>query len=156
MNASSILRMMLQHVTTPGWRLARHAVYSPTRTRPQVGGRLAHRALGTHRLQTHLHRRYSADGYLCSCARLTSVFAAALGLLKTPSPETVRKALLANAAKIDLLEARINNALRAARPSRLPKRAHLAIDLVLIPYHGQPHQHANELYRGQVKSGTTH
>jgi len=128
--------------------------------RPEHVHKLAADLLIEHLELTDYKRTCTAGTLLtvifAACARLTSVFAAALGLLKTASPETVRKALLANAAKIDLLEARINNALRAARPSRLPKRAHLAIDLVLIPYHGQPHQHANELYRGQVKSGTTH
>jgi hypothetical protein len=35
-------------------------------------------------------------------------------------------------------------------------RQRLALDLTLLPYHGQPYQDADELYRGQVKSGTTH
>ena len=91
-----------------------------------------------------------------ACARLTSVFAAALGLLKAPSPETVRKALHANIPKIELLEARINNALRAAVPSGMKGRSRRAIDLVLIPYHGTHHKNPNELYRSQAKSGTSH
>jgi putative transposase len=91
-----------------------------------------------------------------ACARLTSLFAAALGFRKAPAPETVRKALLANLPTIELLEARLNNALRAATPTRLGKRQHLAIDLVLIPYHGTHQHNENELSRGQVKSGTTH
>jgi putative transposase len=32
----------------------------------------------------------------------------------------------------------------------------LAIDLHLRPYHGQPHREAQEIYRSQAKSGTTH
>jgi Transposase DDE domain len=91
-----------------------------------------------------------------ACARLTSLFAAALGLRKAPSPETTRKALLANLPTIDVLEARLNNALRATTPARLGRRQRLAIDLTLIPYHGTHQADANELYRGQVKSGTTH
>jgi hypothetical protein len=91
-----------------------------------------------------------------ACARLTSVFAAALGLLKAPSPETVRKALHANIPAIKVLEERINKALRAATPVRLRGRFRLAIDLVLIPYHGTHHQDPNELYRSQAKSGTSH
>jgi hypothetical protein len=91
-----------------------------------------------------------------ACARLTSVFAAALGLLKAPSPETVRKALHANIPAIETLETRINKALRAAVPSGVKGRFRLAIDLVLIPYHGTHHQNQNELYRSQAKSGTSH
>jgi hypothetical protein len=91
-----------------------------------------------------------------ACARLTSLFAAALGLRKASSPETARKALLANLPPIDVLEARLNNALRATTPVRLGVRQRLAIDLTLIPYHGSHHTDANELYRGQVKGGTSH
>ncbi len=32
----------------------------------------------------------------------------------------------------------------------------IAIDLTLIPYHGQPYQDEKELVRGEPKSGTTH
>jgi hypothetical protein len=32
----------------------------------------------------------------------------------------------------------------------------LAIDLTLIPYHGQPYEDKKEIVRGQPKSGTTH
>jgi hypothetical protein len=36
------------------------------------------------------------------------------------------------------------------------RRQPLAIDLTLIPYHGQPLHHVSEIYRSQAKSGTTH
>ena len=91
-----------------------------------------------------------------ACARLCSLFAAAAGFAKGPSPETVRKALHANLPRLELLEARLNDARRATTPTRLGRRQRLAIDLVLIPYHGTHHADENELYRGQVKSGTTH
>jgi putative transposase len=93
---------------------------------------------------------------LAACARLTSLFAAALGFPKAPSPETARKALLASLPDIRALEDRLNDALRATTPTRLGRPQRLAIDLTLIPYHGTHHQDENELYRGQVKSGTTH
>ncbi len=32
----------------------------------------------------------------------------------------------------------------------------MAIDLTLIPYHGQPLHDVQEIYRGQAKSGTSH
>jgi len=91
-----------------------------------------------------------------ACARLTSLFAAALGLRRAPSAETVRQALLANLPELDLLERRCNRALRASLPKLGRRRLRLAIDLTLLPYHGQPFQDADELYRGQVKGGTTH
>jgi hypothetical protein len=41
-------------------------------------------------------------------------------------------------------------------PRQLTARARrLAIDWHLIPYHGEPHKNANELYHSQSKSGTT-
>jgi DDE family transposase len=91
-----------------------------------------------------------------ACARLTSVFAAAVGLRQAPSAETVRQALLANLPELQLLERRCNRALRAGLPRLQRRRQRLAIDLTLLPYHGQAYRDANELYRGQAKSGTTH
>ena len=91
-----------------------------------------------------------------ACARLTSLFAAALGLRRAPSAETVRQALLANLPELELLERRCNRALRASLPKLGCRRQRLAIDLTLLPYHGQPFQDDDERYRGQVKSGTTH
>ena len=50
---------------------------------------------------------------------------------------------------------------RHPRADRVPKalRQHLqslAIDLTLIPYHGQPFGDADEVYRAQAKDGTSH
>ncbi len=91
-----------------------------------------------------------------ACARLTSVFAAALGLRRAPSAETVRQALRANLPALELLERRCNRTLHASLPRLQRRRQRLAIDLTLLPYHGQPCHDPDELYRGQVKSGTTH
>jgi hypothetical protein len=41
-------------------------------------------------------------------------------------------------------------------PSIYGKRHKMAIDLTFIPYHGEAAQEANEIRRGQAKSGTTH
>jgi hypothetical protein len=90
-----------------------------------------------------------------ACARLVSISAAVADVLRGPSPETVRKALRVNTPEIEVLEPRLNRALRAARPKKLPG-ARVSMDLTLIPYHGQPQSNANELYRSQAKSGTTH
>ena len=35
-------------------------------------------------------------------------------------------------------------------------RSHMAADLVLIPYHGQPQHDPDEIYRSEAKSGTSH
>jgi DDE family transposase len=123
-----------------------------------------------HRLATELlldHMALTDFGRTCpattlltivfaACARLTSLCAATLGLRRAPSTETVRQALLANLPDLPLLEQRVNKTLRASCPRRLGRRHRLAIDLTLLPYHGQPFHEANELYRGQAKSGTTH
>jgi Transposase DDE domain len=93
----------------------------------------------------------------CACARLCSLFAAAKGLLAAPSPETVRKALLASLPEQDELERRLNRALLADVPKPLRRRKQrLAADLILIPYHGQPQKDEAEVYRGPAKHGTTH
>src|SRR5215216_2227966 len=93
----------------------------------------------------------------CACARLCSVFAAAKGLLAAPAPETVRKALPASLPEQDELERRLNRALAQDLPKPLRRRKQrLAADLILIPYHGQPYEDEDEVYRGQAKSGTTH
>lgn len=59
------------------------------------------------------------------------------------------------------LEQRLNRALQMQLPQGFRKRLHaqafdIAIDLVQIPYHGQPAQEAREVRGGAAKSGTTH
>ena len=55
------------------------------------------------------------------------------------------------------LERRINAGLSAELPRWLTKRPQrLAVDLTLIPYHGEPFLDPQEIYRSQPKSGTTH
>jgi putative transposase len=96
---------------------------------------------------------------LYAAARITSLFDACARLQHAPSDDAVRKALLAGLPPLDELEERLNAALLDGLPPRLLKkqrRWRLAIDLTLIPYHGQPHRDPAEVYRGQAKSGTTH
>ena len=57
--------------------------------------------------------------------------------------------------------ATLQRQLNAALAERLPRalRTHLqrlAIDLTLIPYHGQPFHDLNEIYLSQAKDGTSH
>jgi putative transposase len=91
-----------------------------------------------------------------ACARLVSISAATADLLRGPSTETVRKALRANTPKLDVLEPRLNRALRATAPTPRGTVADVALDLTLIPYHGQHQTNENELYKAQAKSGTCH
>ena len=92
-----------------------------------------------------------------AAARMTSIAAACTGLLQAPSDQAVRDALVATLPKIHELQRRINRVLAGDLPKALRRRRQpLAIDLVLIPYHGEPLKDEDEIYRGQPKSGTSH
>jgi putative transposase len=122
----------------------------------------------THWLQTHL--AFADYGCTCPATLLwTILLAAAAGTLslsaaahrfrRAPSDETLRKALLANVRDADhdteALVRQLNAALSHALPSRLTRRRQrVALDLVLVPYHGQPHAADQELYRAAAKGGT--
>src|SRR5215203_4941465 len=74
-----------------------------------------------------------------ACARLCTLAAACRCLATAPSRETARQALLSWLPVRDELLRRLNNALTVEIPRALRKRAQqVAVDLVLIPYHGQP------------------
>lgn len=92
-----------------------------------------------------------------ACSRLGSLSAACWSLATAPSRETIRQATLrAVKAKADLLK-RLNRALTVEVPRALLRRPQqVAIDLVLIPYHGLPLDTELEVYRSQAKSGTSH
>jgi DDE family transposase len=124
-----------------------------------------HRLAAEH-LQAHLHfqdykRKTSAQVLwallLAAAARITSLSDACQRLRDVPSDETARKALLATLPDYATLQRQLNAALAGHLPKTL--RTHLqrlAIDLTLIPYHGQPFRDLDEVYRGQAKDGTSH
>lgn len=92
-----------------------------------------------------------------AAAHLGSVFAACERLRDTPSAQAVRDALGALCPDPVPLEQQLNRCFAAQLPKHLRKRRQrLAIDLTLIPYHGEPHRCVSEIYRSQAKSGTTH
>jgi len=94
---------------------------------------------------------------LAAAARITSLSDACGRLDDAPSDETARKALLATLPDYAALQRQLNAALAGHLPKTLRRHLQrLAIDLTLIPYHGQPLGDLNEIYRGQAKSGTTH
>jgi hypothetical protein len=92
-----------------------------------------------------------------AAARIISRAAACAALRDAPSDSAAHAALMATLPDIHELQRRLNRALQGDLPKALRRRRQpLAIDLVLIPYHGQPLREANEVYRGQAKDGTTH
>jgi hypothetical protein len=92
-----------------------------------------------------------------AAARLASLAAACGSLSKAPSDTAARTALLATLPAIHELQRRLNRALQGDLPQALRRRRQpLAIDLTLLPYHGEPLHEANEVYRGQAKGGTSH
>jgi hypothetical protein len=94
---------------------------------------------------------------LAAAGQCTSIAAACYRLEKAPSEQTIYNALEATLPDYTELERRVNRALRAHLPARLRRRRQrLAIDLSLIPYHGQPQDDPKEIYRSQAKHGTSH
>jgi hypothetical protein len=114
------------------------------------------------------HLRFQDHGPICTAlnlltvlfyaaARLISRAAACASLRDAPSDSALHAALLATLPEIPELQRRLNRALQGDLPKALRRRRQpLAIDLILIPYHGAPSKDAREVYRGQAKSGTTH
>jgi hypothetical protein len=94
---------------------------------------------------------------LIAAARVVSLFAACRDLADAPSDQTIRNALAATLPEVVELERRLNLALVTRLPRALRRKSRiLAIDLTLIPYHGQPAYDTKEIFRGAPKSGTTH
>lgn len=124
-----------------------------------------HRLAAEH-LQAHLQfkdykRKTSAQVLwsllLAAAARITSLSDTCQRLLDAPSDETARKALLATLPDYGVLQRQLNAALAGHLPKTLRKHLQrLAIDLTLIPYHGQPFRSVDEIYRSQAKDGTSH
>lgn len=90
-------------------------------------------------------------------SRLSSVFAACRNLAEAPTQQAVFDALVVMLPEYHELQKRLNAALSDGLPKALRRRAQtLAIDLTLIPYHGQPHRDFGEIYRSRPKRGTSH
>jgi len=93
---------------------------------------------------------------LIAASRVVSIFAACRDLADAPCDQTVRNALGESLPEMAELERRLNRALATDLPKALRRKARMiAIDLTLIPYHGQPHEDEKEIYRSSPKSGTT-
>jgi hypothetical protein len=94
---------------------------------------------------------------LIAASRMVSIFAACRDLANAPCDQTIRNALDATLPGITELERRLNRSLATEFPKALFHKSRvIAIDLTLIPYHGQPYQDEKEIYRSKPKSGTSH
>jgi len=94
---------------------------------------------------------------LYAASRITSIYDACQRLAAVPSDQALRDALRATLPPINELERRLNAGLAAELPKALRKRRYpMAIDLTLLPYHGEPYRSPEEIYRGEPKSGTSH
>ncbi len=92
-----------------------------------------------------------------AASRLISLAGACAALVKVPTDQAVHDALRAVLPDLDELQRRFNRALAGDLPKALRRRPQpLAIDLFLVPYHGQHLHDANEIYRSQPRSGTSH
>lgn len=118
------------------------------------------------RIQKHLRlpdhgRKCRADTLwtvlFYAASRIISLAAACAALRDTPSDTAAHDALLATLPDYAELQRRLNRALQGDLPHALRRRRQpLAIDLTLIPYHGQPCHNLSEIYRSQAKNGTSH
>lgn len=96
---------------------------------------------------------------LWAAARLSSIHAACEQMRGAPSDDTIRNMLARCLPPTARLQRQINAALLDAVPTKMRRGKHryvVAMDVTLIPYHGQPFADEREIYRGQAKSGTTH
>jgi Transposase DDE domain len=94
---------------------------------------------------------------MIAAAGVTSIHATCGWLDGLPSEETIRKALYASLPEFAELQRQLNGALAGRLPKALGRRPQrLAIDLTLIPYHGEPFRDPKEVYRSLAKDGTSH
>jgi len=92
-------------------------------------------------------------------AHRVSVDAACHELKEAPSANRLREVLAKALPDRATLQRALNTILRAQTPRfvKKGKRAYyVAIDLTLIPYHGECYEDEKEVVRSQAKSGTTH
>jgi putative transposase len=93
----------------------------------------------------------------CALCHIQSLFAICRNLQHCPDDRTVATAILKTLPTYFVLQKRINDVLAEGLPKNLRRgKQRLAIDLVLIPYHGLPDKDEREIYRSQPKSGTSH
>lgn len=93
---------------------------------------------------------------MLAASRVVSIFAACRDLADAPCGQTIRDVLGLLLPPMAALERRANEALVSQLPKAFRRRSwRIAIDLTLIPYHGQPLRDEKELVHSKPKSGTT-
>jgi len=88
-----------------------------------------------------------------------SMDAASHELKEAPSANRLREVLAQALPDRKILQRALNTILRAQTPRFIKKGKrsyYIAIDLTLIPYHGECYKDEKEIVRSQPKSGTTH
>jgi|TARA_B100001971_G_C18181076_1_gene532820 putative transposase len=141
-------------------------------TRPNLSAQVRSAILGT--METHLPLGIQGrdlddekvwDILVYSSVNGTTIEGACNELADSPSGTTVRthlgEALRPTRETVVGLDEQLTQALQSQVPKalfrRLDKRAYeIGMDLVEIPYHGQPAEDEDEIRRGKAKSGTTH
>jgi putative transposase len=94
---------------------------------------------------------------LVTAAEVSSLHAVCQWLGGLPAEETLRQAVYAGLPDYAELQRCLNEALAGRLPRSLRRRRQrLAIDLTLIPYHGEPFRDRTEVYRSRGKAGTSH
>jgi hypothetical protein len=134
--------------------------HHPTLNRKQVH-RSATRHLQNYVPMRDYKRKVSAQTLwavlLVAATGITSIHACCGRLDDIASEETIRKALIASIPEFVELQRQLNRALAGRLPRTLTRRSQrLAIDLTLIPYHGQHFRDENEVYRSLARQGTSH
>jgi putative transposase len=107
--------------------------------------------------------RITADDLIAvlgyASANRISTEAACQELKGAPSANRLREVLAEALPERAILQRALNRILRVQTP-RFVKRGkrsyYVAIDLTLIPYHGECYEEENEIVRSAAKSGTTH
>jgi hypothetical protein len=92
-------------------------------------------------------------------AQRISIEAACHELKGAPSANRLREVLVQALPERTILQRALNRILRAQTPQvvKKGKRSYsIAMDLTLIPYHGECYEDEKEIVRSQAKSGTTH
>ena len=92
-------------------------------------------------------------------AHRISTDAACHELKGAPSANRLREVLATALPDRTLLQRALNRILRSQTPRFVKKGKrsyYIAIDLTLIPYHGECYEEENEIVRGEAKCGTTH
>jgi len=107
--------------------------------------------------------RITADDIIAvlgyASANRVSMDAACQELKEAPSANRLREVLAKALPDRATLQRTLNTILRAQTPRFVKKGKHayyIAIDLTLIPYHGECYEDEKEILRSQAKSGTTH